>query len=226
MKSNRFGLATAPAAILILVLAACAGIHPAYADTEPDSTAIPGTAGSIAVISPIETRSSRLLTERLAEAGDRPVVEISISDVIEILELASLAEQEAGHVASSRVRSFLVPGWGQYANGDTRSALLYFLADTTVGLTTIGLCYWLLPPSVQWRNLNYLQTPFESIRDRWAALSASELIPSISVSIAGSILGLALRHFAAENAEATAIAAIEEGLVGFEPRPIVFTPPW
>ena len=189
------------------------------ADAEP-----PGD--TIAVVTSIETRSSRLLAERLASAGDQPVTVLRIDELIEILNLVSLAEQESAHVQASGARSFLVPGWGQYVNGERGYALLFFAAETTIQATAFALAYWVLPPSVQWRNLNYLQTPFDEIRDRWLALTASELIPSISVSAAGSILSLALRYFAAEDARSRAIDAIEDGRVVFEPRPIVRTLPW
>jgi hypothetical protein len=181
---------------------------------------------TIAVVTTVETRSSRLLAERLAAAGNPVIADLQVDDLIEILNLVSLAEQESAHVHASQARSLVVPGWGQYINGDRGPALLYFAADVTIQAAAITLACLVLPPSVQWRNLNYLQTPFETIKDRWSALTASELIPSLSISAAGSILSLALRYFAAEDAGQRAVSAIDDERIVFEPRPIIRTLPW
>ena len=212
-------------AILVPLLLLAASRY-ANAETAADDEASGESPRTIAVVTTVETRSSRLLAERLATAGNPAITDLRVDDLIEILNLVSLAEQESTHVRASRARSLVVPGWGQLTNGDRGPALLYFTADMTIQAAAFTLFSWMLPPSVQWRNLNYLQTPFETIKDRWSALTASELIPSISVSAAGSILSLALRYFAAEDAGRRAMSAIDNGRIVFEPRPIIRTLPW
>jgi hypothetical protein len=200
--------------VAILLVIATVGALCEEASTDDETNTIP-------VVSTIETRSSRLLAEILSQAGDRRITDLSTADLIQVLDLASVASQEARHVRRSEVQSLIVPGWGHLSNGDRRRAALYFLADSTIALATAATTYWLLPPAIQWRNLNYLQTPLGEIRDRYDDLTAAELVPSLSVWIAGAILDVALRSFAARDARSVAIQAIEDGVVTFEPLPLV-----
>jgi hypothetical protein len=89
-----------------------------------------------------------------------------------------------------------------------------------VGIATAVVAYWLLPPAVQHRNLNYLQSSFATIEAEWKSVAPAELVPTAAAVLTGGLLSLTLRYLAASSARTTGIRAIEDGVVSFEPEPL------
>ena len=155
----------------------------------------------------------RLILEQASEVG---LADLSVGDLTQTMALLSVAQQQREHVKHSARFSAMVPGLGQYVNGELGRGLIFAAADLVVGVAAAALAYWLLPPAVQWRNLNYLQTPIVDIETRWKALTPGELIPSVAVAASGSLVGLVIRRFASEDAATLARARISEGSIVFE----------
>jgi hypothetical protein len=213
---------SAIALLLILLLSVPAVVASA---TEGSSDSPDSESSGVPDDSEYATPGARLLRSTLENASDVPLTEMTSGELIAVLELASVARQETAHVHLSGLQSMAVPGWGQFTNGERGRAAVWFLADLFTGLTTLSLAYVLLPPAVQWRNLNYLQTPLATIRERFGELTVADLIPFSSVMFAGTMLSLGIRHFAAQDAAQVAVKAIEDGHVHFEPGAIMLHQP-
>ncbi len=161
--------------------------------------------------------AAREIIAILEEAGDTSLSDLVVSDLLRVADLASVAHQQQMHIRKSSGLSLFVPGLGQFVNGKTGTALGFFAADFAIHGTGAVLGYLLLPASVKFANLNYLQTPIIVIEDRWKGLTVAEFLPSAAVAISASILSIIVRHAASRNAHDLAIQAVEDGTVVFEP---------
>ena len=161
--------------------------------------------------------ASREIIEILEKAGDTPLSDLVVGDLLRVADLASVAHQQQMHIRRSTGLSLFVPGLGQFVNGQTGTALGFFAADFAIHGAGAALGYLLLPASVKFANLNYLQTPIIDIEDRWKNLTVAEFLPSAAVAISASILSAIVRHAASRNAHDLAIQAVEDGTVVFEP---------
>lgn len=150
----------------------------------------------------------------------RVVTDLTLDEIDRILDLRSVARQQHDFVARAVARSLLVPGIGHYTAGAPREAIVFAAAAAAADLATLAATYWLLPPAVQHRNLNYLQSSFEVIESRWKSVSPSQLIPAAAATLTGGLLSLTVRVLAARGAEAAALDALEVGRVRFEPLPL------
>ena len=166
--------------------------------------------------SPAEQELERLL----ATEGERRIVDLRLSELDRALGLVSIARRQREHLERSTMLSWVAPGLGHYVNGATGEAWVFAAADIATGAATLILGTWLLPPAVQHRNLNYLQSSFETIETRWKSLTPSELIPVAAISVTGSLLSLTIRHLAARSARVAALTAIRDGVVTFRPEPL------
>ncbi len=164
--------------------------------------------------------AERELAVIFEQDGTRPVTDLTLDEVGRILDLRSVAKQQHDFVERAVVRSFLAPGLGHATSGARRAAAVFATAAVVVDLATVAATSWLLPPAVQHRNLNYLQSSFEVIEGRWKSISPAELIPAVAATLTGGLLSLTVRLFAARDAESTALEAIETGTVRFEPVPL------
>ena len=180
-------------------------------------------AGMTGVVAEGETSPSepvpaaRELLEILEEAGDTPLSELTVSNLMQVADLASVAHQQQVHLRKSAGLSLLVPGLGQFVNGATGIGLGFFAADMAIHGTAAVVGYLLLPAAVKYANLNYLQTSFADIETRWKSLPAAELVPSAAVAISASILSTIVRHISSRHARDLAVEAIMDGTVVFEP---------
>ena len=206
-------------ALLVGLLAVVAATT--WAQSDPaEETATDGRATLVGAGDRREVRivpAERELALLLDQNGPRAVIDLTLDEVDRILELSSVAEQQHDFIDDAAIRSFLVPGLGHYTSGARRPAVAFAAAAAAVDAATLVATYWLLPPAVQSRNLNYLQSSFETIEGRWKSISASELVPAAAATLTGGLLSLTVRLLAARDAEATALEAIETGTVGFEP---------
>lgn len=161
--------------------------------------------------------AAREIIEIIEEAGDTPLSNLVVSDLLRVADLASVAHQQQMHIRKSSGLSLFIPGLGQFVNGKTGTALGFFAADFAVHATGAVLGYLLLPASVKIANLNYLQTPIIDIETRWKSLTVADFLPSAAVAISASILSAIVRHAASRNAHDLAVQAVEDGTVVFEP---------
>ena len=124
---------------------------------------------------------------------------------------------QRAHIRRSATLSLVAPGLGHYINGDIGRAILFASADLVVQVAASIVSYILLPPAVQWENLDYLQMPFSTIETRWKSLSFADLLPSAAILLSGSLLSIVIRSFAASDAESVARQKIADGSILFEP---------
>ena len=163
--------------------------------------------------------AAREMAALLADASDVPMVNITVGDLLHVAHLASLAQAQQAHVKRSATLSRMIPGLGQYVNGSPGTAIGFFAADVVINVAAAVAGYFLLPASVRYANLNYLQTPMSDIESRWKALSASELLPSVAIGASAAILSSIVRHFASRDARALALQAVQDGTVILHPDP-------
>ena len=161
--------------------------------------------------------AAREIIEIIEEAGDTPLSDLVVNDLLRVADLATVARQQQMHIRKSSGLSLFVPGLGQFVNGETGAALGFFAADFVIHGAGAAIGYFLLPPSVKFANLNYLQTPVIDIETQWKNLTVAEFLPSAAVAISASILSAIVRHAASRNARDLAIQAVEDGTVVFEP---------
>lgn len=150
---------------------------------------------------------------------DEPVSRLTVGRIGEALDLISVARQERAHVDRSAAYSWVAPGLGHYVNGETGAAVAFAATDIALAVTSSILVARLLPPSVQSRNLNYLQSSYHVIEERWRSLTPAELIPATAVAMASALLRLTVRHLAAGDARRASLEALQRGIITFEPHP-------
>ena len=154
----------------------------------------------------------------LYEKATTPIGDITLGQLELISQSISLAAQKMQFVHHSRKASLILPGIGQFMNGDVIGGILFVLADlaTVVG-TAVG-AYFLLPEDLRFNNIDYLGTGLGSLRDTWDNHSIMDLLPSIGVSTGGLIVGATLRCFASLHAGKLARTNISEKKITFEPE--------
>ena len=116
----------------------------------------------------------------------------------------------------------LIPGLGQFKNGDPLAGTLFLLGDLAVTAgTAVGL-YFLLPPELRSDQLDYFSTPYADIHAAWETAAANatmaQTLPFWGVATGGMILKHIVSHVSARHAARLAVSNIERGGVTFEPR--------
>ena len=157
---------------------------------------------------------------RIDQAGELRLGDLTVADLTRALDLLSVASRQREHIERSVKLSRAVPGLGHYINGDRGAALAFATADFAVGVFTVVFASLLLPPAVRTGNLNYLQSSFGVIEERWKGLSPSQLIPSAAVVLSGALLSATVRSLAAESARSVAVEALHDGRIVFAPEPL------
>ncbi len=151
------------------------------------------------------------------EYGTTVVGTLTVADTEEIAGRISIALQKERYVARSRAASMIIPGIGQFMNDDPASGTLFVGADVALLAGTLMGGYFLLPENVRLDKLDYFNTPLGDIEAAWESNTLLEYLPTIGVSVGGSILMMILRHVSAAHAEDLAATSIAEGKVTFEP---------
>lgn len=176
---------------------------------------------------PADERTARERTpaeERLTSVrvpwDDEPVSRLTVGRIAAAVDLISVAKQERAHVNRSAAYSWVAPGLGHYVNGETGAAIAFAATDVALAVTSAILIAQLLPPSVQSRNLNYLQSSYSDIEERWRSLTPAELIPATAVAMTSALLRLTVRHLAAGDARRASFEALRRGTIVFEPHPL------
>ncbi len=158
----------------------------------------------------------------LREESNTVVSELTFGEIEVLLGRLSIPLQEEAYVRRSALASRLVPGLGQFLNGETASGALFLGADIAVAVGTLVATYLLLPPELQFGSLDYFNTSFSVIRDTWSgeleSMTFVEALPALGVMAGGMALHAVLSVVSSHHAQRLARARIESGELTFEPR--------
>ena len=158
----------------------------------------------------------------LSEYRDRAPADLTFGEIEELASALSVPAQKSAYVRKSAAASMVIPGLGQFRNGDPLAGTLFLLGDLAVTAgTAVGL-YFLLPPELRFDQLDYVNTPYTDIHAAWetAATNATmaKTLPFWGVATGGMILRHIVSHFSARHAARLAVSNIERGEVTFEPH--------
>lgn len=158
----------------------------------------------------------------LLEFRDRTPASLTFDEIEELTAALSIPAQKAAYVRGSAMASAVVPGLGQFKNGDPLSGTLFMLGDLVITAgTAIGM-YFLLPPELQFDQLDYFNTPAADIQAAWESAhetaTFADMWPIMGVATGGMILKQVLSHFSSRHAHGLAMERIANGTVTFEPR--------
>lgn len=162
------------------------------------------------------------LTAALQDMSGAQLGTLTVGDLEKLAGRVSVVVQKIQYVQKVRRASFLLPGAGQFMQGDTLGGTAFLAGNLAIVTGTLIGAYFLLPANVQFRDLDYFHAPLGSIRSAWESNSLVDYLPSIGFLAGGMILRAVLGHFSAENAESEARASIAEGKVTFTPNLDVF----
>jgi len=157
----------------------------------------------------------------LAPYMDRAPADLTLSELNEIGAALSIPMQKAAYVHRSAMASMMMPGLGQFMNGDAVSGSLFLAADVAVAAGTIVGYYFLMPEELRFSNLDYLHTPALSVHDQiktaYESMSLSDMLPLAGVVAGGAILHHIIAHVSAHHASQLAKDRIASGAVEFTP---------
>ena len=143
----------------------------------------------------------------------------------ELRELAgrlSVAVQKDRFVARSRAMSFMMPGTGEMLNKAYGSGAAFLTADVAVAVGTLVGAYLLLPEDLHFQHLDYFNTPWSTIRDRWEAHTFVEALPTLAVLAGGGLVQVILGGISSGHAGRLARRNIDQGKITFEPDLLLF----
>ncbi len=178
-----------------------------------------------------EKRHSSPVTDEieaiLADEADTVITSLTFGELENLLGRVSIPMQKAAYIQQSSVASMMMPGKGQFMNGDTLSGALFLSGDLLVTAGTLVGGYFLLPSELQFGQLDYFNLTHTEIKDAWTAAAESmtlkDALPTLGVMAGGALLHSGIRAFSARHAAALARDNIEEGKVTFEARTSFFT---
>ena len=157
------------------------------------------------------------LDRLLEEKGDKQIGTLTIGELNQVAEDLSVSIQKSLFIEKSRHSSMVLPGLGQFRNGDTLNGVLF----TTANLLTLSGAflgaYFLLPEDVQFHETNPFTDNISEVRRAWGNHSFVEYLPSIGGFLAGVALNIVVRIISANHAESLARDNIEKNKVEFEP---------
>jgi hypothetical protein len=157
------------------------------------------------------------IREDLSAASDIPISEITVGDITALFNKYSLVKQQQRYIKKAELKSFLVPGWGQFSIGDKLNGFLFMGTHILLKSGTILGSYFLLPNQVRFSSINYFTAPAGSIEAAWKNLSFMDLLPALGAYGAGTLACMLIRKAAAAHAGKTARENITEGKVTFTP---------
>lgn len=161
----------------------------------------------------------------LSKYSDIPFGEVTLNDVQDLAGELSIPMQQSAYVQKARIASMIMPGMGQFITGDTVGGALYAAADVAIAAGTMVGLYFLLPPELQFDQLNYFTATHAEIKTAWQTakdnMTFANSWPIMSVAAGSMLLQHGLRFFSARQAADRARANIADGTVKFEPRPMI-----
>ena len=152
-----------------------------------------------------------------AEFADKTIGDLNGSELVSWADRLSVARQKDAWLASSMRSSMMLPGKGQFMNGDSIGGGLFTAAHlATIAGTLVGW-YMVLPADLKFDQLNYFTDSFCTIKTRWENRSFMDYLPSMGVMAGGMAVDMIWRIWSAQSALSLAKAGIDEGKVKFEP---------
>ena len=163
----------------------------------------------------------------LGDEADTVIGELTFGEVGDLMARLSVPMQEAAYVQRSSAASMMMPGKGQFMNGDTLNGALFLTADLIAAAGALAGMYFLLPAELQFGELDYFNTPHSDIKASWQSAMESatfmDALPTLGVVAGGMALHHGIRAFSASHAARLARENIEAGNVTFEPRTSFFS---
>jgi len=158
----------------------------------------------------------------LREYRDRTPADLTFGEIEELNSALSVPAQKMAYVRKSAMASMMVPGLGQFMNGDALAGSLFLAGDIAiVAGTALGL-YFLLPPELRFDQLDYFNTTPTEIHAAWEsahdAATPAEMLPMMAVATGGMVLKHLVSAFSSRHASKLALQNIQNGTVTFEPR--------
>lgn len=163
----------------------------------------------------------------LSRYADIPLGEVTLSDFQDLAGELSIPLQQSAYVRKASIASMIMPGMGQFITGDTVGGSLYVVADVAIVAGTLVGLYFLLPPELQFDQLNYFTSTRAEIKTAWQTakdnMTFANSWPIMGVAAGSMLLQHGLRFLSARQAAGQARANIADGTVKFEPRPMIIT---
>ena len=152
------------------------------------------------------------------QVGDRKIGDLTFNEVEDLFGQLSVVQQKSAYIKKSAYKSFMIPGLGQFMNGEPLSGALYLTADLAIAAGTLVGVHFLLPNEVRAGVVDYLNATHDEIKTLWQSQTFMDLWPAAAVITGGSLLQGVLRIFASKNAAMLARHNIADGKVTFEPH--------
>jgi hypothetical protein len=150
-------------------------------------------------------------------SGEGQLGSLSYAELRDAAGRLSVARQKDRFVARSRAMSFMLPGSGQFLNKDYGSGAAFLASDLAVVAGTLIGSYWLLPENLRFQQLDYFNTSFTDIENKWKGHTFTDYLPSMAVLAGGGVLRAILGHVSSEHAARLAKRNIDSGKITFEP---------
>ncbi len=152
-----------------------------------------------------------------AELGDQEFGNLSVARLSPYWTRLGAALSKDRYLEETSRMSLLLPGAGQFKNGDTSAGIGFLSLHLAVVTGTLTSFYFLLPSDLRFDRLDYLDTSFRDIHDAWQAHSFRDYLPSMGVLLAGSLIDMGVRYWASRNAYSGAQDAVEAGRAELKP---------
>jgi hypothetical protein len=146
---------------------------------------------------------------------------LSYGELRELAGRLSVAHQKDRFVARSKAMSFMMPGSGQFLNKDKGTGAAFLAADLAVVAGTLVGAYFLLPDNLRFQQLDYFNTPFNSIRDAWEGHTFTDYLPSMALLAGGGLAKAILGQISSTHAGKLARRNIDAGTISFAPDLLV-----
>lgn len=151
------------------------------------------------------------------ELGDREFGELTLARLEPYWTRMNLALSKDQYLERVSKMSMILPGTGQFENGDTSKGVGFLSLHIAVVTGTLAGFYFLLPADLRFDRLDYFKTSFKDINDTWEAHSLNDYLPSIGMMLAGTLVDLGVRFWASGDAYAGARAAVDSGRAELKP---------
>ncbi len=152
-----------------------------------------------------------------SELGSRKLGEISVAELQPYRERIALAVQKDQYVARLAARSYLMPGYAQFATGDGAGGAAYLAGNIALTAGALVGFYVFLPNDLKFDRLDYLDTSLSGIRNAWQAHSIRDYLPAFGVMMACVVADQGLRYLASRSAVDVARNAVDSGKAKLEP---------
>lgn len=158
---------------------------------------------------------SQEVSAALADYSARDVGDLTVGELEEIAARVAVAQRRASFVPKSAMMSMMMPGMGQFVNGDKAAGALFAAGHVAVAAGTIAAVWLLLPLDVQPQSL--FVEDLSQFKPALEGHSPLEYLPAAAAAAGGMLLDGILRSASAHHAARLAAKNLAEGRVSFEP---------